>query len=142
MSIVFNIILDFFISDWYCIAKGGLKMNSRIKEIRKENGLTQSEFADIIGLSQSGVSWIEQPGSNVDATVIKSICKTFHINEEWLKTGEGCKTENDVEDEYTRAVVEIDKGDPKARQAILDYWQLTDENKKLFWKFVDTFIKK
>lgn len=117
-------------------------MNSRIKEIRKENGLTQSEFADIIGLSQSGVSWIEQPGSNVDAAVIKSICKNFNINEEWLKTGDGCKTDSVVEDEYTRAVVEIDKGDPKARQAILDYWHLTDENKKLFWKFIDTFIKK
>ena len=115
-------------------------MNSRIKEIRKENKLTQIEFANMIGLSQSGVSWIEREGSNVDNSVIKSISKTFHVTEEWLLTGKGEKY--DVEDEYTRAVVEIDKGDPKARQAILDYWQLTDENKKLFWKFIDTFIKK
>lgn len=117
-------------------------MNNRIKQIRKENGLTQIEFANLIGLSQSGVSWIEQPGSNVDASVIKSICKTFHINEEWLKTGNGPKEEEIIEDEYTRVVIEIAKGDPKAKQAILDYWQLSSENKKLFWDFVETFIKK
>ena len=45
-------------------------------------------------------------------------------------------------DDYTRITVEIDKNDKKARQAIIKYWHLSEYDKKLFWNFVDRFIKK
>ena len=120
-----------------------MEIHDRMKQIRQENNLTQNEFGEKLGISRDVYANLENNRLKKPETkdpIIKLISKEFGINEEWLKTGKGEKY--NTEDEYTRAVVEIDKGDPKARQAILDYWQLTDENKKLFWKFVDTFIKK
>lgn len=115
-------------------------MNKRIKELRKKNGMTQKDLAERIGLSQSGISWIEQDGSNVDNSTIKNICREFHVNEKWLRTGEGPEEVLIERDEYTRAVNEIDARDPKAKQAILDYWKLDDDDKELFWKFVERFF--
>ena len=46
------------------------------------------------------------------------------------------------EDIYTRAAAEINGKDPLARQAIIKYWQLTDEDKKLFWAFMEKFVIK
>ena len=121
-----------------------MKISERVRDFRKnELHLSQEEFGKVLGVSRDVIKNIELDLLKRPETkepIIKLICKTYNLNEEWLHSGKGEKYNED--DEYTRAVVEIDKGDPKARQAILDYWQLTDENKKLFWKFIDTFIKK
>ena len=62
-------------------------INSRIKNLRKESGLNQKEFAKKIGLNQTGVSHIEQNGHNVSDSTIKAICYEFKINEIWLRKG-------------------------------------------------------
>lgn len=64
-------------------------LNDRIRIIRKSFELSQKEFADKIGASQRSVSWGEQPGNNVQDVTIKAICKTFSINEDWLRYGKG-----------------------------------------------------
>ena len=64
-------------------------MNERIKEIRKELGLTQQAFADKIGVKRNTVALYELGESGISDSVIKLICKEFHINETWLRTGEG-----------------------------------------------------
>ena len=62
-------------------------MNHRIRELRKLLGLTQSEFADKLGLKQSALSSMERNGATEQN--IKSICSVYHVNEEWLLTGKG-----------------------------------------------------
>ena len=64
-------------------------MNHRIRKLRKLLGLTQSEFADNIGLKQSALSNMEKNGALVTPQSIKSICSVYHVNEEWLLTGNG-----------------------------------------------------
>lgn len=64
-------------------------LNDRIRLVRKHLSLSQTEFADQLGLSQRSVSWSEQPGNNVPDSTIKSICLAFSINEEWLRFGTG-----------------------------------------------------
>ena len=54
-----------------------------------ENGLTQSEFARRIGLSQAAFSSIEIGTRSVQERYIISICAEFHVSEQWLRTGEG-----------------------------------------------------
>ena len=66
-----------------------MSINQRIKTLRKEQGLNQREFGDKIGLGQAGVSRLEQEGIVVIDQNIRLICDTFHIREEWLRTGEG-----------------------------------------------------
>lgn len=62
-------------------------LNSRIKEVRKDLGLSQKDFAEKIGISQRSVSWSEQPGNNVPDSTIKSLCMAFRVNEDWLRDG-------------------------------------------------------
>lgn len=66
-----------------------MSVNARIKEIRKQLGLSQSEFARKIGLSQTSLSWLEREGSRVIDRNIHNICSTFNIREEWLREGNG-----------------------------------------------------
>lgn len=64
-------------------------MKDRLKEIRKRLNLTQAVFAEKIGSSQNVVANYEIGRRNPSASVINNICKTFGVNEEWLRTGEG-----------------------------------------------------
>ena len=62
-------------------------INARIKKVRKEAGLNQKEFSESLGVTQSGVSYMEQDGRNVSDMTIKGICNRFNVNEDWLRDG-------------------------------------------------------
>ena len=65
-----------------------MTINDRIKYFRKEvKGINQKEFAKALGLTQSGVSYMEQKGSTIADSSIKAICSVFNVNEEWLRNG-------------------------------------------------------
>ena len=64
-------------------------MNERIKQIRKEFGLSQVEFGKRIGISDAAVSKIESGKNTPAETTIKLICKEFRISDVWLLRGEG-----------------------------------------------------
>ena len=64
-------------------------MKDRIRTIRTGLGLTQKEFAARIGTSQNVLANYETGRRNPSASVINNICKTFHVNEAWLRAGEG-----------------------------------------------------
>lgn len=64
-------------------------MNERVKLVRKTVKLTQEEFGDRIGISNTAVSKIEKGDNNVSEQNIKAICREFFINEAWLRYGAG-----------------------------------------------------
>lgn len=64
-------------------------VNARIKAVRKEKGLKQAEFGKLIGLTQGGVSYIEQEGTTITKQNITIICQKFRVRREWLTNGEG-----------------------------------------------------
>lgn len=116
-------------------------MKDRLKKIRKDAGLTQKDFAMRLGIKQNTVASYEIGRIGISDAVIFSICREFNINEEWLRTGAG-EMYSIQTDDYTEITVDIDKNDPKARQAIIDYWNLSEDDKRLFWNFIEKFIKK
>ena len=61
----------------------------RIKEVRKNVGLTQQKFAERIGAKQNTVAQYEIGRNAPIDPVITAICKEFGCNEVWLRTGEG-----------------------------------------------------
>ena len=64
-------------------------MNERIKKLRMELCLTQQKFANKIGINRNNIATYET-GRNIPSdAVITLICRTFNINERWLRTGEG-----------------------------------------------------
>ena len=64
-------------------------MNERIKEVRKTLNLTLEKFGERIGIKKSSLSTIESGKSNASEQTIKSICREFKVNEEWLRNGKG-----------------------------------------------------
>lgn len=64
-----------------------MTINERIKFLRKEKKLNQKQFASLLGITQSGASYMEQPGNNISDSSIKSICTICNVNEEWLRNG-------------------------------------------------------
>lgn len=66
-----------------------MTINERIKQVRKEKGLNQKQFAALLGVTQSGVSYMEQVGNNVSDNNIKFICNICNVNEAWLRDGTG-----------------------------------------------------
>jgi transcriptional regulator with XRE-family HTH domain len=64
-------------------------VKDRIKQLRKELGLTQQEFADKLGVKRNTVAMYEMGKTTPSEAVIISICREFNVNEEWLREGIG-----------------------------------------------------
>ena len=64
-------------------------MNERIKTVRRNAKLNQTEFADKIGASRDKVASYETGRVIPSDSILKLISKEFGISYDWLKTGEG-----------------------------------------------------
>lgn len=64
-------------------------MKDRIKKIRKAVKLTQVQFGEKIGVKGNTVTNYESGLRTPTDAVIKSICREFNVDENWLRTGEG-----------------------------------------------------
>ena len=80
-------------------------MNERIKRLRKELKLTQQQFADKIKVKRNTVATYEMGRCVASDSAIALICKTFHVNEDWLRNGNGEMFEELPEDDEKAAFV-------------------------------------
>lgn len=119
-------------------------MKDRIKELRKNKKLTQAEFGKRIGVKGNTITTYENGSRVPSEAVIKSICRVFNVNEEWLRTGQG---DPDIQLSRDEALAEffgdVLKGeDPDFRRRLLsvmsrlttDEWALLEQ---MAWKLVD-----
>lgn len=66
-----------------------MTINERMRYFRKDVlHMNQTEFANSIGMKQTGVSYMERDGSTVTDQAIKATCSVHGIREEWLRAGE------------------------------------------------------
>ena len=64
-------------------------MKDRIKLIRKNLKMNQTEFGNEIGATQKMITTYETGAVIPDKTTRMLICSKFNVNETWLETGEG-----------------------------------------------------
>ncbi len=82
----------------------------RIKFLRKDHLMTQMEFAKRLGVTNAHISKIEKGGTVPSDSLIKLICKTFYVNEFWIKNGEDpIYIEFEAEEKMTKALETISK---------------------------------
>ena len=94
-------------------------MNKRIRELRKELGLTKERFGEHLGVGTSAISKIESGERGVTDQMFVSICREFDVNEEWLRTGEGSMFREKSQREKAAYVVgKVLKGDDEFRQKV------------------------
>ena len=66
-----------------------IKINKRIKQIRKEHNVSQQEFGEKLGVSRDVISNIENNRVEVKTVFITHMCEIFNVNKEWLTNGTG-----------------------------------------------------
>ena len=90
-----------------------MTIGERIKEVRKNEKLTQQEFADRLNLKRNTVGSYEVNVVEPSDRTIKDICDKFGVREAWLRTGEGDMLINpDSEGEKISAfIAQISKDD-------------------------------
>lgn len=66
-----------------------MSVNQRIKQVRQKIKLSQAKFAKAISISNGYLAGIELEKRNVNERLIKLVCNTFKVSENWLKTGDG-----------------------------------------------------
>lgn len=64
-------------------------MKDRIRLIRKNLNMNQTEFGAEIGATQKMVTTYETGAVLPDKPIRLLICEKFNVNESWLETGEG-----------------------------------------------------
>lgn len=64
-------------------------MKDRIKKLRKDFNLTQTEFGSSIGATRSMIASYEGGAVVPDETKRMLICTKYNVNPLWLETGEG-----------------------------------------------------
>lgn len=125
-------------------------MNERIKKLRKELKLTQQEFSDKLHIKRNTLANYEIGRNEPIDAVVALICKTYNVNEEWLRSGEGDMflelPEEDEEAAYVSELLEDSDNDlyklikeimhtyhdltPKSKEVIRDFSAVLRENIK------------
>lgn len=116
-------------------------MNERIKTIREDRKLSQSEFADMLDLKRNSISLIELGKRNPSDRTINDICREFSVNEHWLRTGEGEPYIKGSDDELAELVGRLykDKGSMRYKMSLelcRSMEKMTDEQLMVFASFV------
>ena len=95
-------------------------IGERIKEVRESQGLTQQEFADRLGTKRSNIGSYETDKRTPSAVAIATICREFHINEAWLRSGVGeMKTDMTLNEELSLAFGDVLATAPDKRSVIV-----------------------
>lgn len=64
-------------------------MNERIKKLRKQLNMNQTDFGKRIGINQSTVAGYERGARIPKQATITAISREYNVNEEWLINGTG-----------------------------------------------------
>lgn len=118
-----------------------MTQGERVKEIRKGLNLTLEKFGERVGVTKQTVSRIENGVNNLTDQMALAICRTFSVNEHWLRTGEGEPYIKGSDDELAELVGRLykDKGSTRYKMSLelcRSMEKMTDEQLMAFAEFV------
>ena len=114
----------------------------RIKLLRKELGLTQSEFGEKIGLKKSAISQIENGTTSSNLRIIQLICNAFNTSKEWLTAGKGDMFRPAIEPCIIDRLQKELNLTPEEIDVVRTFIRLTPEQRKIAIEFVRDFASK
>ena len=100
------------------------KIGQRIKQLRKENKITQEELGKMFGMVKSTISLYENGKSNPDDEIKQKIADQFNVSIDWLlgRTDER-RTADEIIAEYKEKELEFEE--------LFDRFNIYFEGKKL-----------
>ncbi|HBF0668846.1 TPA: helix-turn-helix transcriptional regulator [Clostridioides difficile] len=116
-------------------------MNTRIRDLRIAEGLSQVDFGNKLGMTRHEIYNLESGRTRIKESDLKLIVSTFKVSEEWLRTGNGdmyvFSNNNLIAAEVLCA---IDKNERLAK-AMLKFSKLNDKELEAMEKLLDIFQK-
>lgn len=95
-------------------------MNERLKILRKQLHLTQTEFGEKIGATRPMIASYEGGAVIPSDTVLKLISKEFNVSYAWLKTGEGPMMDPEPDDSTIDRMAETYSSLPDRLRSLVD----------------------
>jgi len=120
-----------------------MTINERIRAFRKDYlRINQTEFASKLGITQGGFSYLEQPNSSIQDSMIKLICSTFGLAEQWLRTGKGEMFAGKTPEEKIEDALREKKVEPLSIELVMAYIDLPADQRKSVLEFFESYHKK
>ena len=110
-------------------------MKDRIKRIRKDMKMNQTEFGEAIGTTLAAYSKYETGKVIPDKTTRMLICQKFNVNETWLETGEGLPYKEGLIPRLLHALQQM----PDVQAALEE--KLPYVSDEALWKLNEAFAK-
>lgn len=116
-------------------------IGENIRELRELKNMSRREFGEALYVSQDVINNLERNRVAPTELMIKCICDTFHVNREWLETGEGEMFDKANHPEETAKLIESISESPAMRSLLATWAQLSDENKAVFERFAADYVE-
>lgn len=117
-------------------------IGKRLRQIRREKGMSQKDFGRQICVAQTYLSQIELGERAVTEKICSIVCMKFGICENWLRTGEGEMYRDEVvtpEDKpLTQLLTDVRTGKNPIAKAVLSSLALCSPEE---WKMIGKIIR-
>ena len=119
-------------------------IGERIKQIRKNKGMNQTDFASSINISQGLITDMEREKKQPTERTLQDICRVYNVSYEWLKNGVGDMYISMTEEEQLKArISEIMQGqDDFAKALMFKVAHLDTEQIKTIREFAEDLLEK
>lgn len=111
----------------------------RLKAVRKSLGLTLDKFGEKLGSKKSALSRIENGTNGLTDQMIRSVCREYKVNYDWLVRGEGEMFE-DLSDTILDELCIDYNCDDMDRKIIKAYLDLDDDSKRAFKNYLKKLL--
>ena len=116
-------------------------IGDNIRALRELKNMSRREFGEALYVSQDVINNLERNRVAPTELMIKCICDTFHVNREWLETGEGELFDKSEQLDETAKLIESISDSPAMRSLLATWAQLSDENKAVFERFAADYVE-
>ncbi len=110
-------------------------MNERLKELRKCLKLSQKAFAEKLGITDSGLSNLENGKRNITEQMVKSICREFNVNRAWFTEGVGDMFTNLPETIMDELAIQYELSDEE-KEMVSSFCKLPKEQRDIVMAFL------
>ena len=121
-----------------------MTQGERIKDVRKNLGLTLEKFGEKIGVKKNAISAVENNRNSLSEQMAKSICREYNVNETWLRTGEGEMFNELSQHDQAAAIVNnvLSSEDEFRKKVFIALGEMSETEWNLVREFVDKIKSK
>lgn len=116
-----------------------MTIGERIKEVRRALNITQEDFSKKLGTARNTIANYEVGRREPMEATIKSICREFNVNYDWLKDGEGDMFDAVPETLVDELAQEFNLDDLDQR-IILGYLRLSETDRGAIKRYIQAIL--